>query len=82
MVRTQIQLTEEQSDALKALAAAEGRSVADLVRTAVDALLGSRARLDRAALRRQAIELAGRFRSGTPDLGAEHDRHLGEAFRR
>jgi len=32
MIRTQIQLTEEQSEALKQLSAREGNSVAELVR--------------------------------------------------
>jgi len=82
MVRTQIQLTEDQSRALKEMAATEGRSLADLVRSCVDALLHSRGAADRRALRLEAAGLAGRFRSGSPDLGTEHDRHLTEAFRR
>ena len=35
---------------------------------------------DLAERRRRAIEAAGKFRSGTPDLSSDHDRHLEEAF--
>lgn len=79
MVRSQIQLTEEQMRRLRALAAAEGRSLADLIREGVDALLRRRATPDPAAVRRRALALAGRLRSGLGDLAADHDRYLGEA---
>lgn len=82
MVRMQVHLTEEQAGALKRLARIEGRSVASLIRSAVEALLRSRGRLDQQVLRERARDLAGRFRSGEPDLGEGHDRHLEEAFRR
>jgi len=36
MVRTQIQLTEEQARALKEIAAARGESMAEVIRRAVD----------------------------------------------
>lgn len=80
MVRTQIQLTEEQASALRALAAAEGCSMAELIRGSVDRLLRQRGRYNREELRRRAKEAAGRFRSDLGDLAAEHDRYLDEAF--
>ncbi len=80
MVRTQIQLTEEQARALKELAAIEHRSMADLIRQSVDTLLRSRARRGREERKRQALAAVGRFRSGVSDLAANHDRYLGEAF--
>ena len=80
MIRTQIQLTEEQSEELKQLAAQEGKSVAELIRLAVDQLIRSRRPVDRQELRRRAIAVAGRFHSGDEVLSAEHDRYAAKAF--
>jgi Ribbon-helix-helix protein, copG family len=82
MVRTQIQLTESQAEALKALAAAEGRSMADLIRSSVDALLLGAGRVSRSELRRRALAVVGRHRGGPRDLAARHDRYLEKAGRR
>lgn len=82
MVRTQIQLTEEQARALKSMAAAEDRSMAELIRAGVDTLLRSRQHRDREALKQRAIAAVGKFHSGLSDLAAEHDRYLDEAFSR
>jgi hypothetical protein len=82
MVRTQIQLTESQARALRDLARAEGRSVADLIRSAVDGLLRDLGHVDQESIRQRARALAGRFRSGVKDLGTGHDQHLEEAYRR
>ena len=80
MTRTQIQLTDEQARALREIAAAEGRSMAEVVRDAVSLLLRGRHRVDREALKRRSLASLGRFRSGIPDLAAEHDRHLDDAL--
>jgi hypothetical protein len=80
MVRTQIQLTEEQAAAAKALAQREGRSLADVVRESLEIHLRSRGAMDRAELKRRALAAPGRFRSGSTDLATAHDRHLAEAF--
>lgn len=80
MVRTQIQLTDAQSEALKALAAAEGRSMAELVRDSVDTLLHARGAVDRAAVKARSIAALGRFKSTARDLGTGHDHHLADAF--
>ncbi|MCP4661744.1 MAG: ribbon-helix-helix protein, CopG family [bacterium] len=79
MVRTQIQLREDQATALKELAVAEGRSMADLIRGSVDSLLQSKAYRRREDQKRRAIAAIGRFRSGVSDLSSEHDRYLSEA---
>ena len=44
MVRTQIQLTEEQARRLKALAAEQGVSMAELIRRSVDTVLNGERR--------------------------------------
>jgi hypothetical protein len=80
MIRTQIQLTEEQSEALKRLAAREGKTVAELVRLSVDQLIRSQGAVDPGELRRRALAVAGKFHSGDENLSAEHDRHAAEAF--
>ncbi|MGH7552497.1 MAG: CopG family transcriptional regulator [Longimicrobiales bacterium] len=78
MVRTQIQLTEKQARRLKQLAAARGRSMADLIRSSVDALLAQPDTHDDEEQRARALRAAGRFRSGVRDLSSQHDRHLSE----
>ncbi|MGD2158968.1 MAG: hypothetical protein PVG32_18965 [Anaerolineales bacterium] len=80
MIRTQIQLTEEQSQALKRLAAREGKTVAELVRLGVDQLLRSQGGIDPEEQRRRALAVVGKFHSGDEDLSAEHDRYAVEAF--
>jgi hypothetical protein len=80
MLRTQIQLTPDQAARLREAAAAGGRSMADLVREAVDSSLRTQWRADRTETKRRSLAALGRFRSGAPDLASEHDRHLAEAF--
>jgi hypothetical protein len=80
MVRTQILLTEEQAHELRKLAAAEHRSMADLVRDGVDAMLEAHAGGRRDHAKARALAAVGRFRSGVPDLGTRHDDHLAETW--
>jgi predicted DNA-binding ribbon-helix-helix protein len=80
MVRTQIQLTEKQSKSLKRIAASRHRSVAELIRQAVDNMIRSSALVDIEERRKRALAAAGRFSSGLRDLSTEHDKYLAEAF--
>jgi hypothetical protein len=80
VVRTQIQLTDAQARGLKALAAAEGRSMAEVIRDGVDTILRARGTVDRDALKARSIAALGRFESGTRHLGSRHDDHAAEAF--
>lgn len=77
MVRTQIQLREDQYAELKRRAAAEDRSLADLVRESVDSWLSRASRPD--ALR-GLRDLTGAFRdpTGARDVAEKHDRYLAE----
>lgn len=80
MVRTQIQLTETQARRLKQLAAAQGRSMAAVIRSSVDTLLAAPEASDDDVRRTRALRAAGRFRSGVRDLSSKHDRHLAEVL--
>lgn len=80
MVRTQIQLTDAQARGLKALAAAEGRSMADVIRDGVDAILRARGTVDREAVKARSMAALGRFKSATRHLGSRHDEHISDAF--
>lgn len=81
MVRRQIQLTQEQEAKLRRLAATNGRSIAALIRDAVDRLLAED-EAERERLRRRAFAVIGKYRSGGKALGREHDRYLAEDFGR
>ncbi|MBC7335656.1 MAG: ribbon-helix-helix protein, CopG family [Clostridia bacterium] len=81
MVRTQVQLTEEQARALKKLAAEQGKSIAELIRKGVDLVIASSWATATDERISRAIALAGRFRSGLRDLSVEHDKYLAEAYR-
>lgn len=80
MKRTQIQLTEEQSERLRGIAAAEDRSIADVIRESVDAYVASSSTPDREELKKRSLAAVGRFRSGVKDLARRHDQYVAEAF--
>jgi predicted Ser/Thr protein kinase len=80
MVRTQIQITEEQARAVKAIAAAQGISVAEAIRRAIDVMTQSRPAMDAEERRRRALGIAGKFRSGKRDVSERHDAYLTEAY--
>jgi hypothetical protein len=80
MVRTQIQLTEDEARALRRLAAEDSVSMSALVREAVDRLLAARRGTPEAEVRRRAARAAGRFRSAHEDLSERHDDHAAAGF--
>ncbi len=82
MVRTQIQLTDEQAEKLKRLAAERRRSMADLIRESVDRWLEEQAGSKRGERMRAAARLFGRFHSAAGDLSARHDAHFADAAAR
>ena len=82
MIRTQIQLSDDQLHALRQLSAASGRSVADLIRQGVELYLSTQHRAGRAEQVQRALQASRRFSSGTRHASAHHDRYLAEAFRR
>jgi 16S rRNA U516 pseudouridylate synthase RsuA-like enzyme len=77
MIRTQIQLTEEQARRLKRIAAERGISVSALIREAVQMAVAVD---DGPARWQRALSAVGKFRSGKKDVSVEHDRYLAEDF--
>ena len=80
MVRTQIQLTEEQVKALKKIALSRHLSIAELIRQAVDTVIRTTIVVDVEERRKRAIDIVGRFSSGKRDISRKHDTYLVEAF--
>ena len=80
MVRTQIQLRDDQSTRLRELARREGASVAQMIRKAIDRLFEETGAASASASRRDALKVVGMFRSGLSDVARQHDRHLDEAY--
>ena len=83
MIRTQIQLTDEQARHVKRIAAERQVSMATVIRQGVDLLLRSTetATTDEERTER-ALLVAGKFRSGGRDGAAQHDLYLQDAYRR
>ncbi|HLG08387.1 MAG TPA: ribbon-helix-helix protein, CopG family [Gaiellaceae bacterium] len=77
MVRTQIQLTEQQARALRRVAASRGMSMAAVIREVLDRALTTShdAKVER------ALAVVGRFSSGATTVSRDHDRELERAFR-
>ncbi len=79
MVRTQIQLTPEQSNILKKLSEAQGVSVAELIRQSVDLYIAKRHEPTKAEKRRRALAAVGAFSDEVTDLSENHDAYFVEA---
>jgi hypothetical protein len=81
MIRTQIQLTEEQAEKAKRLAAERGVSIAEVIRQLLDA---APATDDRTARLARALDAArgARFRDreGRTDVALRHDTYLADVL--
>jgi hypothetical protein len=82
MVRTQIQLNEEQVKAVKKIANAHGVSVAEVIRRAVDGIISVNPTAGTEERHKRALEIVGKFRSGRHDVSRMHDAYLVEAYRK
>jgi len=80
MLRTQIQLSEEQNERLKEIARARKESIAAVIREAIDQFLLAR-KPARVTLYRKAIEVVGKYEAGVSDASVNHDRYLDESYR-
>jgi predicted transcriptional regulator len=88
MIRTMVQLTEEQMKALKELAKARKTSVARLVRESVaQYVVATNKEADREEKRRRALEFIEQMKKepfhdkdGATDVSVNHDKYLAEIF--
>ncbi|MDI7262003.1 MAG: CopG family transcriptional regulator [Thermodesulfobacteriota bacterium] len=80
MVRTQIQLTEDQAKALKKIAQSRHLSVAELIRKAVDTVIKSSTVVNAEERHKRAMEIVGKFGSGKRDVSKKHDLYLTKAY--
>lgn len=78
MVRTIIQLTEDQARGLKERARAQRVSVSALVRESVQTLLAKPSYDEQ--IRRRAKEAVGFADLGASDVAENHDKYLAEAY--
>jgi hypothetical protein len=79
MVQIQIELSEDQAQALERLSVKHGVPVAYLLREGVALIIEGGDSPDRRARRQRALATLGCFRSGCGDLAEKHDRYLAEA---
>ena len=80
MVRTQIQLNEKQAGAIKKIAHAQGVSVAEVIRRAVDGIISASPTAGMEERHKRALEIVGKFRSARHDVSRKHDAYLIEAY--
>jgi hypothetical protein len=80
MIRTQIQLTENQAQALKQIATSRRLSVARLIRQAVDTMIRSSPLVDPKERHKRAMDIVGKFHSGKRDISKKHDDYLPDAY--
>jgi hypothetical protein len=80
MIRTQIQLTEEQASKVKKMATSKGVPMAEVIRDAVEGLIRSDAQTVSKQRRKRALEIVGKFRSGKKDVSEKHDAYLDKAW--
>ncbi len=80
MVRTQIQLTEEQAKKLRELSLLRHESIASLIRKALNRFLIT-GKHDLSTLYRKADSVVGKFEATHTDISVKHDRYLDKDFR-
>ena len=80
MVRTQIQLTTEQSRRLKRVAARKHMSVAEVIRRSLDITLASDDFPDVNEIKARARSVFGKYEDKAADVSENHDRYISEAF--
>jgi hypothetical protein len=80
MVRTQIQLTQEQAERLKEKAAETGVSMAELIRRSIDSYLNKDHTLTRAERLRRVEAIIGKYADEADDVAVNHDRYLADIY--
>ena len=80
MLRTQIQIEEDQIKWLRNKAKERGVSVSQLIREGVELYRKYEDRLPEDQ-KKKALAAIGRYASGVSDISEKHDDYLGQAFR-
>ena len=84
MVRTQVQLSEEQWTKIHDVAKVKGLSFSEVVRQGMDVYLrtapAAMPKVSREELVRRSLAVAGKFASGTGDLAENHDKYFVESI--
>ena len=81
MLRTQIQLTDAQSEEIRRIASHQHKSMAEIIRQGLDFFLRSCVAVSQDERIARARAVSGRFRSGSADGSTRHDDHLAAAYR-
>jgi hypothetical protein len=77
MPRLIITLTTDQDGRVRRIARDRSTSMAEVVRSAIEALPATPT-IDRASRIRRILEVSGKYRSGLTDVAENHDFYLGE----
>jgi len=80
MIRTQIQLTDEQTAGLKSLSAEKGGSMAEWIRKAVDRLILEAGEPSWEERKKRALAAVGIGHSDFDDIAENHDAYLEEIY--
>ncbi len=82
MIRTQVQLTERQMNALKTLAHKRQVSVAELIRQGVEHVISGPEPISDEEKMRRAMAIVGKFtdKDGATDVSINHDKYLAEIY--
>ncbi|KQC15078.1 MAG: hypothetical protein APR63_12825 [Desulfuromonas sp. SDB] len=78
MIRTQIQLTEKQAEALKKLSSEKDVSISELIRRGVDLLLKTDLISNNELKKKNALKLSGLHKTGCKNLSTHHDYYIYE----
>lgn len=79
MVRTQIQLSESEAEAVKQLARERSSSMAAVIRDAVDQYVERESGAPLSQRWRRSVAAVGGFHSGLADLSQRHDEEFADA---
>jgi hypothetical protein len=80
MIRTQVQLTDDQARELRELAYRNDVPMAELIRQAIDEMLSKGGHVSGRERRRRLLSIAGKYDSGLTDVSARHDDYLDAAY--
>ena len=80
MVRTQIQLTDQQAQMLHDMARSEDVSIAELIRRSINSYFRIGKQPDLEERKRRSLATVGKYSSGQHDVSSNHDHYLAEIY--